>query len=67
MLRNYKLPMVLNSTFINSYKLIFEWNYKLLKILIYIYYKIKYSNNIIPMFIGSYLVSPSLLIDKILV
>jgi hypothetical protein len=67
MLRNYKLLIVLNSTLIDSYRPIFKWNYKLLKILIYIYYKIKYSNNIIPMFIGSYLVSPSLLINKILV
>jgi hypothetical protein len=67
MLRNYELPIVLNSTLIDSYKLIFKWNYKLPKILIYICYKTKHSNDIIPMSIGSYLVSPSLLIDKILV
>jgi hypothetical protein len=67
MLRNYKLLIVLNSTFIDSYKPIFKWNYKLLKILIRIYYKTKHSNNIIPMFIESYLISSSLLINKILV
>jgi hypothetical protein len=67
MLRNYKLLIVLNSTLINNYKPIFKWNYKLPKIPIRICYKTKHSNNITPMFIGSYLVSPSLLIDKILV
>jgi hypothetical protein len=59
--------MVLDSTFIDTYRLIFGWNHELPMILIRIYYWTKRSNNIMHTFIGSYLVSPSLLIDKILV
>ena len=59
--------MVLDSTFIDTYRLIFKQNRELLIILIHIYYQTKRSNDIMHTFIRSYSVSPSLLIDKILI
>ena len=65
-LRNHELSIVLDSTFTDTYRPIFGQNRELLIILIYIYYRTKYSNDITHTFTGSYLVSSSLLTDKIL-
>jgi hypothetical protein len=58
--------MVLDSTFTDTYRPIFGWNRELSMISICICYWTKYSNDITHTFTGSYLVSSSLLTDKIL-